>query len=179
MVKVALQPLYIGLPMWSTIQVIQHDDKVVVERSQAIFPPQGACPLLHRLADVVGHSLSACLWQAKSQLLGSAKLSTNRKNAGAFFQPNRKAVWCLSIKVHMKRDNSRNWLPLLDACVQTLRVWRKILPSERSFVSQRESFYGSSPIAKRAKRKNIAYGAPSGIRTRDPLIKSQLLYQLS
>ena len=46
-----------------------------------------------------GTSLSACLWQAKSQLLGSAKLSTNRKNAGAFFQPNRKAVWCLSIKV--------------------------------------------------------------------------------
>ena len=25
----------------------------------------------------------------------------------------------------------------------------------------------------------ISYGAPSGIRTRDPLIKSQLLYQLS
>jgi len=25
----------------------------------------------------------------------------------------------------------------------------------------------------------LLYGAPSGIRTRDPLIKSQLLYQLS
>ena len=27
--------------------------------------------------------------------------------------------------------------------------------------------------------KTLTYGAPSGIRTRDPLIKSQLLYQLS
>ena len=26
---------------------------------------------------------------------------------------------------------------------------------------------------------HVLYGAPSGIRTRDPLIKSQLLYQLS
>ena len=29
------------------------------------------------------------------------------------------------------------------------------------------------------KEKPFKYGAPSGIRTRDPLIKSQLLYQLS
>ena len=43
---------------------------------------------------------------------------------------------------------------------------------------------GVCSFQKHIKRKNTAiavflYGAPSGIRTRDPLIKSQLLYQLS
>ena len=46
------------------------------------------------------------------------------------------------------------------------------------------SFASLTPLAHNAKKNPFrdfvfAYGAPSGIRTRDPLIKSQLLYQLS
>ena len=52
------------------------------------------------------------------------------------------------------------------------------------FRVQLEPVFSSLKIRYKAKQTTdwwsvLLYGAPSGIRTRDPLIKSQLLYQLS
>ena len=71
-----------------------------------------------------------------------------------------------------------------------LSLKRTFCASQRRYRKRYANFpsrfaFGSSFPLEAYKKKNTAYavfsfyGAPSGIRTRDPLIKSQLLYQLS
>ena len=69
-------------------------------------------------------------------------------------------------------------IPLLLALVYVReRTWETFC----AFVQiskQDQRFPGSTPIKRKQKEKIPFHGAPSGIRTRDPLIKSQLLYLL-
>jgi hypothetical protein len=69
-----------------------------------------------------------------------------------------------------------------------LHVWRTVITVDGAFVDdtpKRKGSRGRVPLTghdwRRAKSlaERVSFGAPSGFRTPDPLIKSQLLYQLS
>ena len=59
-------------------------------------------------------------------------------------------------------------------------AWRKAYPkAARAFGGVRIGSNSGTKTKEHADGVLFCFGAPSGIRTRDPLIKSQLLYQLS
>ena len=68
--------------------------------------------------------------------------------------------------------------PPAGACLRSLRARGKVHHRSTDFKISQEPFR-FSPCTRTSKKKIPLHGAPSGIRTRDPLIKSQLLYQLS
>ena len=84
--------------------------------------------------------------------------------------------WTLCVKITDSRTSSARFC--LSACVSvdlsSRLVSKQVLSAQQSLTSVFGMGTGG-PFA----LKTLTIGAPSGIRTRDPLIKSQLLYQLS